>query len=106
MEHVRARMGDILQGVTAAGGAYEGLFFPEGEDLSPEALCAVIQLDEFDPEASIRQLEKETGLSFVLDMDQIREIVLNARAQDAKATEEQLVEALAHYYEQDSFLEI
>lgn len=104
MEYERARLGDILREVTESGGAYKGLFFPEGEDLTPEALCAVIRLDEFHPEASIQQIEEETGLSFVLDMDQVREVVLNARAQRADVTEGQLVEALAHYYERDAFL--
>lgn len=107
MDNVTQPLGEILREVGAGKGhSYQGLFFPEGEELSPEVHCLVTEIDEFDLDASIDRIEALTVFRFVLDMDRIRDIVANAYSQNPGASEEQLVEALAYYYENDAFIEM
>jgi hypothetical protein len=93
-------LGAVLQG--APEHSWRSSLYLETEvEWRPQTRAQVVQTDRF----TLEPIESvEPGLRRVLSMQDVQQVVTNARAQVATPTIEQLVEALRYYALKDAFI--
>jgi len=82
----------------------EALFLPLGAAWDTATACAILAVDRYDEGEDEPPFARQHGLTRVLSIDQVQDIVANAREQIAEASPEQLLAALLHYYDRDAFI--
>lgn len=100
------RLGDVLMRQRGFSEGNQGLFVNLRGFLTQESKCCVMPLDEYEPDEDIARIERELSVKHYLNMDQVAEVVENARLQVGDVSERQLVFALSYYYRNDAFLDL
>ena len=80
------------------------LYLPSDEEWSLFSRCAVLDEDESDGEDETRKFASQHGLAYALGVQQIQDIMTNARAQRPNASAEELFEAFLYYYDHDAYI--
>ena len=81
------------------------IFLPLDAAWDTATACAILAIDHYDESEDEPPFARQNGLTRVLSIDQVQDIVANAREQIAEASPEQLLAAFLHYYERDAFID-
>jgi hypothetical protein len=80
------------------------LFLPADVEWTLDTPCFYLEIDRFEDREIPPPFALQHGLSRVISMDQIQDIVSNARQQIINPTPEQLLSAFLFYYDRDAFI--
>ncbi len=97
-------LGEALAHSESAHGD-EALFLPMNVAWGTATSCAILAVDQYDESEPDPPFAREHRLAKALRMDQVEDIVANAKEQIGDPSPEQMVAALLHYYERDAFID-
>lgn len=69
-----------------------------------DSLCAVLDSDELEPSDHAKDFVRTNNLRYCLGVQDIQDIVANARQQVAAISTSHLIEAFNFYYKHDAFI--
>ena len=83
----------------------DALFVVKDEEWVLNSKCAVLDPDDVEDDADEEpRFAIDNNLKYVLNMQEVRGIVMNAYEQKSNCTENDLFEALLYYYNNDAFI--
>lgn len=94
-------LGEVLQDPSK----YEdcvALFMSRDEKWGLNTRCVLPELDPYDEETYKQVIE---GMTYVLGITDVQDIVWNAKAQIPNATQQQLLDAFLYYFDHDAFID-
>ena len=80
------------------------VYLPPGS-FTLDSQCLVLDPDDVDPDEELPKGARDAGYREGLGIDDIRSIRENARLQGKHLTNDEMLEAFAHYLQNDAFIE-
>ncbi len=100
----RVILGDVLGHANDFPWSFS-LYLPFDVAWKNDTPCAVLDTADLGEEA-VPEHVMTTGLEYAMGMQSVQGIVANARAQKEEPSEDDLLSAFLHYYDNDAFIEI
>ncbi len=82
------------------------VYLDESEERDLNCRCAVLNLDDLEPEEDEPDFAIDNGLECFLSVHQIQDVVENYNDGNDNPTLEGLFEAIMYYYENDGFINV
>jgi hypothetical protein len=82
----------------------EVLFLPKDRNWSLNSRCAVLDLDDLSEDEDIPRFAADNGLVYAMTIQQLQDIVSNARQQQPDCSAEDLLQAFLYYHRYDAFI--
>ncbi len=81
------------------------LFLHEDKNWNLDSDCAVLNLDDLEIDEEVPQFAIDNNLIYALSIQDVQDIVINAREQRTNCTDEDLLKAFLYYYDNDAFID-
>ena len=99
------KLSDVISDIDAQPCDY-ALFLPEEKPWDENVPCLILNPDDGKQFQDASEAVKQFGLSYALGMQDVQDIVENARNQLPSVNTKELVDALNFYYANDVFIKL
>ena len=82
----------------------DSLFLSEDRNWTLDSKCAVLNMDDLEDDEEVPKFATDNKLMYVLGIQDIQDIVNNAREQKAQIQDIELFEAFMYYFKNDAFI--
>jgi hypothetical protein len=83
----------------------DSVFLPENKNWNLDSECAVLNLDDLEIDEDVPPFAIDNHLIYSLGIQDVQDIIINAREQHTNCTDEDFLKAFLYYYDNDAFID-